>query len=148
MFVSLQIAFPENASSPSGSPLYFAVATPTGVSKKVSGCRAVEQHFTKLMLTNLGSNTFNRDEGTSLSEISKQTVSQDNMLSIRNDIALSILTVQNQILSSQEDIVLDLSEVLVSAEVQSIDYSEGTGWYIVVALTMADGNATQVLLGA
>lgn len=145
--ISLQIAFP--ISDPAnGSQLAFGVALPSGVSKIVSGVRAVEQHFAKLMLTLVGTNPFDFDSGSLLSEIGKEKVTSDNILSLKNDMALSVLSVQTQILNSQDGLDLDPSETLVSAEVTTLEFTEGLGWEIVVLLTMLDGNTIQSILGA
>lgn len=147
MPISLQIAFPAEE-DPNGSSLRFGVSTERGVSKIVSGVRAVEQHFAKLMLTTINSDLFNLNAGTALNEIAREQVTQDNLLALKNDLALAVMSVQNQIVESQSDLDLDASETLLSVDVQEIQYDESTGWSIVVKLNMADGNASQVLLGA
>lgn len=144
--LSLQFAFPIEV-DPNGSGLRFSLSTELGASKLVTGVRAVEQHFAKLLLTGLGSNIFDLDSGMALKEITRQPVDQDNVLSLKNDLALSIQSVTQQLIDSQEDLTLDDSEILVSSEILVMEYVDGVGWDISIRLNTQDGNATQVLLG-
>jgi len=145
--VSLQVVFPENDPA-NGSTLFFGVSNTQGNSKIVSGVRAVEQHFIKLMLTQLGTDQFNFDAGTALEQIGRQQIDKDNMLSVRNDIALAIGTVEQHIVNSQSGVVLAPEEILISARPTTINYVDGAGWEITVQLTLGDGNVNQVFLQA
>lgn len=148
--ISLQIAFPPTGETPDGAQLRFSVSTELGVSKIVSGARSVSQHVAKLLLTRLGSDAFNVSAGSALEELGQQKVHQDNLLTIKNDISLAILEVQNQILDSQVNLegATD-DDLLETLDVQVLEFNEETStWTIDILVETVSGNTDQLLLEA
>ena len=148
--ISLQVAFPPTGETADGAQLRFSVSTELGVSKIVSGARAVSQHVAKLLLTRLGSDAFDVNAGSALEALGQEKVHPDNLLTVKNDISLAILEVQNQILDSQVNLegATD-DDLLQSLDVQTLEYNEDTvSWTIDILVETVAGNTDQLLLEA
>ena len=142
---TLQLAFPEQE-APNGATLAFGFTNYRGESRYTSGVAAIEQYLSRLLLTRLGTNAFDPNEGTTLVAATQQRISDLNRLSLRNDITVSVSAAAQQILDSQTRLDLEPHETLLSIDVESADYSETLGWQVVVRIQMADGNVARSLL--
>lgn len=144
--IALQVAYA--VSTPlSGSKLKYQLFNDFGNSKLVSGNRAVEQNVVMVLLTDPGTDPFNRELGGGLRRAVIQPVDSTNIQTRKADIASTIIRTEKQIVASQFGISFPPSERLRNIEILKIEFDGVSTWTVDLYLHMEDGNAARVLLG-
>jgi phage baseplate assembly protein W len=139
--INWQIVFPD-----ANDKLEFKLFSNSN-SRAVSGNASVEQLVAKVLLTDPGTDAFNRSSGAGLRIFLLKTVSPGNLRTRSSELAQIIDRCERQLVQSQQGVTLPLSERLKDIEIRSLDYDFVEGkWLIELKLNMEDGNVLRVKL--
>lgn len=140
--ITLQVAYPDEEGI-----LRYRIFN-KGVSRAITGNRAVIQQVTKTLLTDPGTDQFDPTLGGGLRKVIQKNQREVNPSVTQAELGTAISRTEDQILNSQPDLPLTEEEQLESVDVLLLEEQDDGNWKIDLKVNMADGNIKRVLLEA